>query len=383
MTTTPATSKENILFGPKARFTSFLARTNQKSNIGLIVSRVCGKLAQTMGDEWKSGPINLMDVGCGEGELTERVFDALLPHIPGLHVIAVDPSNYMTTLFNERFRKKGAVTQGRYTMITQPFFDHPSGDVPQEAQNYPADILFCAHTLYYANEIEMAVTDCNLQLSDNGFAMYIHQSARSQMHKLRQMFSCNDATIRGSDGQPNNNNHIDQKTEFPVPTLEYSSRLYFNPEYKDQFKLLQDLLTNETPRAEWEEVYLKQATAFGLDPSPQGAKNFAETVNVLEFILRDELTNIDAEKACNFIANTQSYIDENTFVGEKPYLRISESIVFVTGSESTQKRLIQAVHSAQNEMYLDLGVTIAPTPAQLQIQRFLSVVGSTKGLSRQ
>ena len=352
------------LFGPQAAFRHFLSRTNQKANIGAEV----GTLLNVLDPSELPDDVIVLDAGCGEGKLSSLAYAKIRSHSPDLTYIGIDPSQHMLVLFCEEFRRN---QPANYRVIHGRFFDRPEFSIddlaatvtdgtPKGEQTIDAlreqnpdlfaakpladlkgkvGILFCAHTLYYAQDMAKAWQDSRDMLSPNGFCIFVHQSATSQMHKLRKKYSESPLTLRQPDGEPNCADHMTTASGTQIPIIDYSSDLFFPEDFKTQFALLRELLTAQTPKSDW----ARAAQEKGIDSA-----SFAATCGVLQYILRQEFGAMD-QNLSGFLTETEELLDYNPKLDGKPRLFIRESIVLAATNERTIGHLKNSVAVYQQE----------------------------------
>jgi len=313
------------LFGSANRFSAFLASTNQKVNIGRHMNAIFNDLA---GLTSGAKPL-FIDVGCGEGELTVPVYQTLLRNNPNVRLVGVDPSRTMTDALSVRLGNQGL--QGH--VVTDKLFDHPSGDVPMSVRSVGAgDIVLCSHAIYYAEDVDVATDQILSVTGERGIIVSVHQSKESQMHILRNEFST--VSVRyPRDNQPITADHMEERLADTlsldgVAHCNYTSDLYCEPDTVEFINDFIALLESGVGQGGFSALVEKygQTAVIGR--------------NVLEFILREDLFDAEAERAVAFLEGVVQTLDANSLTESgKPKIIISESISFVSPSQEMQSKL--------------------------------------------
>lgn len=321
------TSATEQLFGEQNRFSAFLKSTDQKTNIAECMARVFNALGELVSSK---KPI-LMDVGCGEGELTVPVYQKLLDHNSNTKLIAIDPSQTMTNALTVRLEHEEL--QG--SVLTEKVFDPDDLHAPpSRIMASMGDIVLCSHVIYYARNTDVATCDIFSLVKDDGILVAVHQSKNSQMHQLRDEFS--EASERHpSDNQPITSDHMEAKLAeitglSSVVQHEFTSNLYFDPSTP---KIILDLIN---------------LLEVDFDEQRVGMVNIVEkygdvavkTRNVLEFILRADLFEQPSVIVKPYLQKVCDLLDKNP-KADNGDLRIiiSESISLTSRSPVVQERL--------------------------------------------
>ena len=330
------TKVNDALFGAANRFSAFLQSTNQKANITEHAKAVFSQL----GSLRTSGQQIFLDVGCGEGELTVPILKTLLEYNSDTRLVGVDPSETMTSALSAKLDSTGLAGE----LITEKLFEHPSGSLPEGLIKIgKGDIVLCSHAIYYAEDLDRSTDQILDATAPEGILVSVHQSKRSQMHELRKLFSTS-SILHPSDGEPLTADHMEDRI---VQTLglediakcEYTSDLYFaddTPEFLNDFMALLDSGQDESGFQTLIERYGDTAVIGR---------------NVLEFILREDLFEVEAERAKGFIEKVSQIIDSNSPAKNgKPRIIISESISFASRKPETQ----MAVNDLAREYQLEI-----------------------------
>lgn len=316
-------------------FAAFLESTDQKANIQSHFSSIIDKLGETLPQD---KPLQVLDIGAGSGEMTILALDMLASKGFEFEVIAIDPSDKMTDICATKLAKAGYAECSE--VITDSFFDHETypDKGPEAIHGKKFDLIIGSHILYYADDVEAAMELQRSYLSENGLGLNAHQAKAqpgvpSDMHELRNQHSFTALTKRTSqaDTEPNCSDHI--KTD--VAIYRYGSHLYFPAKYSEYLEELKTTLAAEQP------------IGACLDKIPaEEQADFTRMTNVLQFIMRTGLEDLEPDAAVEFLNDVENRIGANGKHDGKPHILIGESFVFTTGSERMRENVQTAVKAA-------------------------------------
>jgi ubiquinone/menaquinone biosynthesis C-methylase UbiE len=318
------------LFGVENRFASFLARTDQKQNIRTHMTALFSRLQDLR--LLPNDPV-LVDIGCGEGELTVPLFKELSRHASSSSLVAIDPSSTMTDHLQRRLSEEEI--KGR--VITDGYFNKDNFKLSDYFNERRGDVVVCSHVIYYAKNVGIATGQIFQAVEDNGFLVSVHQSKQSQMHQLRNNFSS--ASERYPvDNEPITADHMEHHIQQEIgngilPKLSYQSSLWFS---LDSIKFLKEFKAIIMAQNNEQGAFDGLLTKYG--------EECAVDRNVVEFILRQ---NVFEQKP----AEAEAYLDAVVDLLEKnprtqnglPRIIISESISFAGRTAASQNSLAQLV----------------------------------------
>lgn len=164
-------------------FPAFVTNTDEKETIAGHILRLFLQLK--VGGFDPSRPLTVLDVGCGEGELTGAVVRKLRAVHPDMRLVAVEPALDMVEACTARLKRNGLWHQDRVQVVQDCFFDRPTGRPLAAVSTYgAADLIVCSHSFYYTNDVPQAIADVQGLLSERGVALIVLQSTASQMPRL-------------------------------------------------------------------------------------------------------------------------------------------------------------------------------------------------------
>lgn len=295
---------------------AYLAHSDEKAILADLIIRLCERLCMTVFDP--ALPLTVLDVGCGEGELTGTVFKRLLALHPDLRLVAVEPAPDMVNACVARLQRDGLWDPNRIHIVRDRFFDHPTGAPPHDAAIFgEPDLILCSHCLYYTDNLPQAIADVRSQLAQPGVALIILQSERSQIYRLCVEHSSSPLLLHGPDRTP----LCAERIGAAAARLDFESQLRFPKSHDLYFGILEDILRDGVPRGSW--IDCIRATNL----SEAAAREFSDMVGVLEFIVHQGLDRMTADRALGYLRAVAREIAGNGEGCGAPHLVLRDSIV--------------------------------------------------------
>ena len=163
-----------ITFGSKLNdnydewFKAYLKCTNEKESIATEINKILtdSEYAKTLQNKKE---IKILDIGCGNGLLTEKVLCNVIKLFPKQKLIvdALDVNEKLLDEYNvrcDKFQNKICLKSHKKDFFTSDLI------------NNQYDLIIASHVLYYSDNLDKAIKKIYENLSPNGKAIIVHHS---------------------------------------------------------------------------------------------------------------------------------------------------------------------------------------------------------------
>ncbi|AIL65856.1 methyltransferase [Rickettsiales bacterium Ac37b] len=240
-------------------FKTFVENTNQKRITALAFDFLINKVKEK---SCHIAPV-VLDVGFGEGELSSRIAQSLTNIYPSLLYTGIEYDNKFVDQTKNKLSKLGV---NNYELICGNCFGDDLSNLPEKA-----GLVLASHIAYYAPNMDKFVQSLIDKTADHGLAVFLHESADSDMNKLRSKYchsintSSNSEIIKSL-----------SKLEIPYSSVELNAKLTFPDN-------MQEL---------WSELSSCNYHKSTYRP----LRNFELAKNLLEFVAQTPLESLQAKE---------------------------------------------------------------------------------------
>jgi len=162
--------KEKLANNYDEWFKSYLNSTNEKE---LIATEIANTIKNTeLHDNFKNkNKIKILDIGCGNGVLTEKYLKQLSDIFPNKK-IEVDAMDVNSKLLKD-FKQNHLINNKNITIniLEKDFFKEPT-------PKHHYDLAIASHVMYYSDNLERDLQKIQTSLSDSGNAFIFHHSGK-------------------------------------------------------------------------------------------------------------------------------------------------------------------------------------------------------------
>jgi 2-polyprenyl-3-methyl-5-hydroxy-6-metoxy-1,4-benzoquinol methylase len=176
-TTTDATDVTPIDSNESEWFASFLRHTDQKKLTSKALAELIAKY-ETQANI--TDGVKILDIGCGEGELSERVVNSFKKNWVHSYC-GIDSDADFISQINEKFKEKAFQTR----LLTTDCFDMNY----KELGKY--NFILASNILYYCKDIPSYFSSILPNLDDQGMLVFIHENSTSTPKAMRKKYLAN------------------------------------------------------------------------------------------------------------------------------------------------------------------------------------------------
>lgn len=295
-------------------FQSFLQKTNEKKLTQQVINKFITNLAQAY-PSYFADNINMLDIGCGEGEFSSSMVATLSNAAPkgtkAISFVGIDPQVNFVKNTHNLVSKLGAKTN---VMV---------GDFMKDSLQHitASNFIIASHSAYSFADIPKFIEKVQSLLAKNGFAIFLH-NGDTPVNVFRKKFP---KILK----QPESSNIVERIDG----VLKDSGLFYTNLEFTPILKFPR--LTDK----EWDRLRSVTYADFTADYSDWKTETL-QAKRILEFFIQDPLEAFTPEQRTTILDEFKKLLKELNY--EIPQL----NTVQIVAAKGSDKQLHEAIKKA-------------------------------------